>query len=258
MKKILLGDGSLVSLALGGSRDRRRPGRSSLHQSARCTLARSITGPVSTSARGRLTPSEKHRRPSRGHCSGGVRRWQVGYDWQAGNCVFGLEADASLADVGSTPGHWGLVRATTNSRSWVRFTGRIGYASAMSCSTSRAATLGPTSLQRHRLGVRLSTATSIPAGLAGGGLEYLFTPNWSVKTEYLYLCFGKPELTSHGPVLAARRCRAERSSLNIVQAGVDCITSRICTSIASCLTLANAAVQWNGRPWCFAARHCPF
>ena len=105
---------------------------------------------------------------------GGV---QVGYDNQfAPNWVFGLEANYSFKDTGSNFANRGLGSVT----------GRLGY------------TWGPALLYvKGGYGwadTRFSNGFAGDGGrdgyTVGGGLEYLFTQNWSGKIEYQYYDFG--------------------------------------------------------------------
>ena len=64
-----------------------------------------------------------------GRLSGGFAGGTVGYNWQNGNLVFGLEADAAWADVGATVGILaGLVSVNDTIRSMGTVRGRVGYA----------------------------------------------------------------------------------------------------------------------------------
>ncbi|MBN9149007.1 MULTISPECIES: outer membrane protein [unclassified Nitrobacter] len=105
---------------------------------------------------------------------GGV---QAGYDTQfSANWVFGLEANYSFLDTGSWFANRGLGSVT----------GRLGY------------TWGPAMLYvKGGYGWADSRYTNGFAGdggrdgyTVGGGLEYLFTQNWSGKIEYQYYDFG--------------------------------------------------------------------
>lgn len=102
---------------------------------------------------------------------------QIGWDTQfSGNCVFGLEANYSFLDTSSSFANRGLGSVT----------GRLGYA------------WGPSLLYvKGGYGWADSRFTNGFTGDAGrngytvgGGLEYLFTQNWSGKIEYQYYDFG--------------------------------------------------------------------
>jgi outer membrane immunogenic protein len=108
-----------------------------------------------------------------GSFMGGV---QVGYDNQfAPNWVFGVEANYSFKDTNN---------AFFTNRGLGSVTGRLGY------------TWGPALLYvKGGYGwADTRTTTGFDGGrdgyTVGGGLEYLFTQNWSGKIEYQYYDFG--------------------------------------------------------------------
>jgi outer membrane immunogenic protein len=115
---------------------------------------------------------------------GGV---QGGYDYQfAPNWVFGLEANYSFKDTNSNFDNRGLGSVT----------GRLGY------------TWGPALLYAKGgyawADSRFTNGFGGNGGrdgyTVGGGLEYLFTQNWSGKVEYQYYDFGN--VTFLTPALA--------------------------------------------------------
>jgi len=119
-----------------------------------------------------------------GRFMGGV---QVGYDTQfSPNWVFGIEANYSFLDTGSNFANRGLGSVT----------GRLGY------------TWGPALLYvKGGYGWADSRFTNGFAGnggrdgyTVGGGLEYLFTQNWSGKVEYQYYDFGTVNFISQAPL----------------------------------------------------------
>jgi outer membrane immunogenic protein len=147
---------------------------------------------------------------SNGQFLGGV---QGGADYQfASNWVIGAEAQYSWL-TGNNGGSATFPLGTTvtgNTQELGSVTGRIGY------------TWGPALLYAKggyawRDGVSVSASNALgPVGVAtdgthrdgytvGGGLEYMFAPNWSVKAEYLYYNFGNTTINA-GPadVIGAR------------------------------------------------------
>jgi len=119
---------------------------------------------------------------------GGFAGGTVGYNWQAGNIVYGLEADAAWADVSNSA--FG-VDAKLDTLGTVR--GRIGYA------------FGPTLLYATGGYAWADSKISI-AGFGsdshvhsgwtvGAGLEYMIAPHWSLKGEYLYKSFSSEDYT---------------------------------------------------------------
>ena len=86
-----------------------------------------------------------------GRLSGGFAGGTVGYNWQNGDLVFGLEADAAWADVGATVGILpGPSRSTTPFARWVPFVAASATLSIRSSSTAPAATPGPTTASPPR------------------------------------------------------------------------------------------------------------
>jgi outer membrane immunogenic protein len=121
--------------------------------------------------------------------SGALAGGQIGYNWQFDAFVVGLESDFDWSNVkGSTSnGICGLTVCTT-SDSWIGTTrGRVGFAvdhwlfygtGGVAYGNIRFNDLPLTSVN--------GTAANI-GWTAGGGIEYAFTRNWSVKAEYLYV-----------------------------------------------------------------------
>jgi outer membrane immunogenic protein len=144
-----------------------------------------------------------------GRFMGGV---QGGADYQfATNWVIGVEAQYSWMNGNNSSLVYPLAstRVTGGNDQLGSVTGRIGY------------TWGPALLyakggyawkDNNNLGVN-STTTGLPVAYTasgnkkdgytvGGGLEYMFTPNWSGKIEYQYYNFGNTTFTS-GPIAGA-------------------------------------------------------
>ena len=141
---------------------------------------------------------------------------QIGYNWQAGAFVFGLETDLqyrnrgnrSLAEGvgpgGTTPYYYG-VSSGSNSTWFGTTRGRLGFAvdRALFYATGGIAYGG------HQNGVtayyndghdNIATYNSSSNGSGvgytlGGGVEYAITPNWTIKGEYLWVDLGKKSST---------------------------------------------------------------
>jgi outer membrane immunogenic protein len=115
---------------------------------------------------------------------------QAGYNWQMNNFVFGLEADMSGNAVSRTfaLGGGNTYRASVPFLSTVRARAGIAADRALFYVTGG---LGIASLQdRWVIGGVTTNASSTRAGYAlGAGVEYAFTPNWTVKAEYMYYGF---------------------------------------------------------------------
>jgi outer membrane immunogenic protein len=126
--------------------------------------------------------------------TGGVAGGQIGYRWQSGGWVFGLEAQGDWADLkGSTANLNPAVEPFSGLGSRMDafglFTGQVGYAwnNALIYVKGGAAvtdrrfdfTFLPTGVVTNSTG--FSTHWG---GTVGAGVEYGFTPNWSAAIEY--------------------------------------------------------------------------
>ncbi|HEY5503627.1 MAG TPA: outer membrane beta-barrel protein, partial [Sedimentisphaerales bacterium] len=105
----------------------------------------------------------------------------VGYNWQAGNIVAGIEGDWAWTLINDTGS--GCVNGcytTVNSLGTLR--GRVGY----SWSIFMPYLTGGFAWGNIESGQQGFVSNSWQPGFTvGGGIEALFAPNWSVKAEYL-------------------------------------------------------------------------
>jgi outer membrane immunogenic protein len=115
----------------------------------------------------------------------------LGYNWQTGPLVLGIETDAAWANLSGTPGA-GIGFCGTGpcetKQNWLGTTrGRIGYAfgSLMPYLTAGAA------YGDVQTTVPWGSASSTRLGWsAGAGLEVGLSKNWSTKVEFLHLDLG--------------------------------------------------------------------
>jgi outer membrane immunogenic protein len=119
--------------------------------------------------------------------SGFVGGGQIGYNFQAGPFVYGLETDIQYANIGGSV-NWGPYgRLGVSSGSSGEYFGtlraRAGYAidRTLLYLTGGLAYGG---LNSSPLG---GNATSNVGYALGGGVEYAFTQNWTAKVEALYI-----------------------------------------------------------------------
>ena len=143
--------------------------------------------------------------------SGGFGGGQIGFNWQQGRLVYGLEADIQGAGIQSNfgqvsaPGNVIAGRIKNELDFFGTVRGRVGYA------------FGPTLLYATggfaygdvRRSVDLFAGSVVGATFArnrtdvgfavGGGIEYKFTPAWSVKVEYQFIDLGSEELMGTAP-----------------------------------------------------------
>ena len=161
---------------------------------------------------GGVAPKVRH------DATGGTVGGQVGYRWQAGTWVFGLEAQGNWADfTGSnvsrrSPGF----RNHTKVDAFGLFTGQVGYAANnVLFYVKGGAAVTSNEYRRH------TTPRGALAGVTGDdtrwggtvgvGLEYAFAPNWSVGVEYNHLfmqdrtyTFTTPAGASSAPIASVR------------------------------------------------------
>jgi outer membrane immunogenic protein len=128
--------------------------------------------------------------------TGGVAGGQIGYRWQAGTWVFGLEAQGDWADLkGSNDSTLfpGVFTNQSKVTAFGLFTGQVGYAvnnvllyvkGGAAVTANRYQTLSDVPA-----GVLAGSASSDTrwGGTVGAGLEYGFAPNWSAAVEYDHL-----------------------------------------------------------------------
>jgi outer membrane immunogenic protein len=123
---------------------------------------------------------------------------QIGYNWQTGNVVLGLEGDGDWADIeGTAPC---IIEFSCSAKvNWTAdATARLGVLpmsnvlvyvkggaawAGLNYNLSSSGILGVTSLNS-------SLSTTKTGGLLGIGTEYLFAPHWTAKVEYNYTDFG--------------------------------------------------------------------
>jgi len=113
----------------------------------------------------------------------------LGYNYQVGSFVWGLEADLSWTNLKGTTAV-GVANLRTESRWFGTARGRIGYAADrfMPYITGGLA-YGDMRAEIDPFGVSASKTKF--GWTLGAGLEYAFLSNWTVKAEYLYVDLGK-------------------------------------------------------------------
>jgi outer membrane immunogenic protein len=122
--------------------------------------------------------------------NGGLVGGTVGYNWQVGQGVFGLEGDGDWSDIkGSTT--TGCPGCETRNDWLATFRGRAGYAfdrvlpyvtGGLAAGDIKAITPGFPGIDNDRVGWTV-----------GGGLEFAIAGPWTAKLEYLYVDLGKTD-----------------------------------------------------------------
>ena len=117
---------------------------------------------------------------------GGFAGGTVGYNWQASNIVFGLEADGAWADVNASITAGGVTAASKiDALGTVR--GRVGFAvdQVLFYGTGGYAWVD-NKITLSALGVSASESHFHSGWTVGAGIEAFISPQWSIKGEYLY------------------------------------------------------------------------
>jgi len=153
--------------------------------------------------------------------NGGLAGGQLGYNWQTGALVIGVELDGSFASIKGNHLDATATLLDTRVRGIGTLSGRIGY--AMNNVLVYGKLGGGIASFRYRdtfgavfNGGANDTRTAL---LLGAGLEYGFTRNWTGKIEYNYLGFGRDTFTFAGGV--APFGETIRDRLHLVKVGVN-------------------------------------
>jgi outer membrane immunogenic protein len=139
--------------------------------------------------------------------SGGFGGGTVGYNWQlpGSQFVFGVEVDAAGAsikdsfteDVGGL-----LIAQETKISSFGSVTGRAGFAIDAALLYAKGGYAWANRKWSISDGVvTFSDSQSHSGYTIGGGLEYMFAPNWSAKGEYMFTSLGSEAYNFGGPPL---------------------------------------------------------
>lgn len=153
--------------------------------------------------------------------TGGFGGGQIGYSFQQGRFVYGLETDIEAGSVGGkgsafvndyepivfpSPGQFNVLDAATQRQStldWFgTFRARLGYATGswlfyLTGGLAYGETQGSASVTVYENIFNVAkpysaTTSAFHVGAAvGGGIEYAVTPAWSIKGEYQLIDFGK-------------------------------------------------------------------
>lgn len=134
---------------------------------------------------------------------------QAGYNWQSGAWVFGVEADVNAADVKRTivaigaPDGIGRTFTESTKLDWfATFRPRVGFAANTTLwyvtgGLAVGDVRGSWQVLSANGYAKAGSASETKVGwTAGAGVEHAFTPNWSVKLEYLYTDLGSVDYSS--------------------------------------------------------------
>lgn len=148
---------------------------------------------------------------------GGLIGGTIGYNWQLGSTVLGLEGDLDWARINGSTACGALNSCFTDMRAFGTVRGRLGYAFG----NWMPYITGGLAVADLNVGQTLAGVASHEDWRAGwtigGGLEVLFAPGWSAKAEYLYADFGRNAI-SYGAPFAVN---VSERNVNIVRGGIN-------------------------------------
>jgi outer membrane immunogenic protein len=122
--------------------------------------------------------------------SGGFGGGTLGYNWQTGFVVLGVEADAAWSNINATATLAGVGTASAKIQDLGTVRGRIGYAfDPFLLYATGGYAWADTKLSATALGVSIADSKVLNGWTVGAGIEAMFAPHWSVKGEYLYRSF---------------------------------------------------------------------
>jgi outer membrane immunogenic protein len=179
--------------------------------------------------------------------SGFIGGGQLGYNWQAGNWVYGLEADFDGASAKSSVDvpdaifqpsfgiHTPLTTSAARELDWLgTFRGRVGFTPAAPLLLFAT---GGLAVGQHKLGIGITDPTAVPAAnlfnqtssvsvgwTIGAGAEWMFAPQWSLKAEYLYVDLGNISSTinyAYATGNTSTLTATVRDTMNIVRGGIN-------------------------------------
>jgi outer membrane immunogenic protein len=176
---------------------------------------------------------------TRGFLGGG----QLGYNWQiSSGWVVGFEADMSWSDMNKTVAARGLdvsrVMTASEKLDWlgtvrarvgfipldsllVYGTGGLAYGhTSLSTALTRVLIDGTIVCAGNNCQAGATAATKV-GWTIGGGAEWGFTKNWSLKAEYLYFDLGSLSHTMTDPVFPSIFNAKAQLNGNIVRAGLN-------------------------------------
>jgi outer membrane immunogenic protein len=222
MKRVVFASVSLLALvAAGAAGAADLPRRTEMPTKAPAYLAQAYnwTGPyLGINAGGGWGRSSFDGTPPTGdfNVSGALIGGTLGYNWQAGAIVYGLEGDLDWSSIrGSAP--CGALSCETRN-SWLgTVRGRLGYAAANGFMPYVTGGLAVGDVKASVTG--LAGARQTRAGWTlGAGAEFALSGPWTAKLEYLYADLGKFDCgTSCGTVAPDNvKFRA-----NILRAGLN-------------------------------------
>ena len=168
-----------------------------------------------------------------GNVNGVLYGGQLGYNWQIGGWVVGIEGSISGADIDGSAACLATIPCSSKTNMIATVTGRIG--GLMIGSNLLGYVKGGWAWKDTDYDLNFSTAgASIVASasetrsgyVVGAGFEYNFSPNWTGFIEYNYMDFGRDDIAFNVATTPALGFPATITSgiddrLHVLKAGVN-------------------------------------
>jgi outer membrane immunogenic protein len=166
------------------------------------------------------------------NATGGAAGAQVGYRWQAGSWVFGLEGQGDWADLKGR--NQSVVAPLFDNQSKIGafglFTGQVGFAANnVLFYVKGGAAVTDDRFRSYFAATNVAVSDNVNdtrwGGTVGAGIEYGFSPSWSAAIEYDHLFMGTRtyNFTNNGAFGAAGTFFAQ----DRIKQDVDLVTVRV-------------------------------
>lgn len=125
---------------------------------------------------------------------------QLGFNYQTGTIVLGVEADASLMNLGAISDDNDPGRDFWRDLNWTAtIAPRIGIAmDSVLVYAKGGVAFGGFEVGHDQSGTDISAESTEIGFVIGGGVEYALDQNWSMKLEYNYMNFGDARIEVSG------------------------------------------------------------
>jgi opacity protein-like surface antigen len=193
--------------------------------------------------------------PNYGTAGGSIGGGQVGFNYQSGSIVLGLEADASWASVdGTTRCAFAYFICSSRVNSLGTLAARIGVTLDRTLLYAKAGAAWAHDkyhMNSFEFIDVLDGSQTRWGWMGGGGLEYAFAPDWSAKVEYDYLDLGTARVVFMDTVDPTPVPIDIRQNLHLIKLGINyrfagaqnSWTDAPTSSVA--LTLKAPPIAWN-------------
>jgi outer membrane immunogenic protein len=159
--------------------------------------------------------------------TGGLFGLALGYNWQAGALIYGVDTDISLSTIKGSSGYLGAFPgfvAETSERWLATYRGRLGMTlgnSWMAYATGGGASAA-VKITATEPGAGIAWESQILTGWTlGGGIEAARIHSFTFKVEYLYVDFGNHSFFSPPPAGFFNRAGGVRLHDNIFRVGMN-------------------------------------